>query len=166
MEWIKVSSIEELKKLGKFREVSNGIKEDVAGTGIKVTGRGWNDLWKSIQNFKDLLSKFCPESKVEVQENDVKYGIEQQCGLKVNSQDAIYFSSQAAEYIFYLVELDGEVRMDKLGITSSCFSNKRSAKTWREKISKVIHPDICHHLYASDAMSKLNELYAHMVGRD
>lgn len=162
MEWINVSSIEELKKLGKFREVSNGIKEDVAGTGIKVTGRGWNDLWKSIQNFKDLLSKFCLESKVEVQESDARY----QGGLKTNGEDIVYFSSQAAEYIFYLVELDGEVRMEKLGITSSCFSNKRSAKNWREKISKVIHPDICHHLYASDAMSKLNELYAHMVGRE
>lgn len=165
MEWINVSSIEELKKLGKFREVSNGIKEDVAGTGIKVTGRGWNDLWKSIQNFKDLL-RFCPESKVEVQASETKPKIDQQRELKVNSQDAIYFTSQAAEYIFYLVELDGEVRVEKLGITSSCFSNKRSAKNWREKISRVIHPDICHHLYASDAMSKLNELYAHMVGRE
>lgn len=166
MEWINVSSIEELKKLGKFREVSNGIKEDMAGTGIKVTGRGWNDLWKSIQNFKDLLSKFCHESKVEVQEMGAKQGGNQQRRLKINSQDTIYFSSQAAEYIFYLVELDGEIRMEKLGITSSCFTNKRSAKNWREKISKVIHPDICHHLHANDAMSKLNELYAHMVGRE
>lgn len=39
MRWINVSSVEELKSLGKFREISKEIKEDVGAT-IKITGRG------------------------------------------------------------------------------------------------------------------------------
>ena len=35
----------------------------------------------------------------------------------------------------------------------------------RDKISKVIHPDLCHHQKASEAMAQLNDLYNQMVGR-
>ena len=72
--------------------------------------------------------------------------------------------TEACEYIFYLVELDGKLRMDKLGITPTLFSNKKTAKRWRDRISKVIHPDCCHHQRASEAMAELNQLYNQMTG--
>lgn len=153
MEWMSVSSVEELKKLGKFREVSNSIKNDVKDTGIKISGRGWNDLWKSIEQFKDSISKFCPKQQPKAKKIEI---------VKQTNEETIYFNSQASEYIFYLIELDGEIRMKKLGITNAHFKNKRLAKKWREDISKAIHPDVCQHPYATQAMSKLNDLYSQM----
>ena len=83
---------------------------------------------------------------------------------RVNDSD--YFTSLASEYIFYLTELDGQLRMNKLNIKSTHFSDQRQAKSWRDKISKVIHPDLCHHQKASEAMAQLNDLYNQMVWRD
>ena len=77
-----------------------------------------------------------------------------------------YFISPSIEYIFYLVELDGEIRMNKLNITSKLFKDKKEAKSWRDKISKLIHPDVCPHAKSSEAMMKLNELYQQMTGRE
>ena len=47
MRWINVKNVDELKTLGKFAEVKKEIKKDV-GDNIKITGRGWNDLYKNI----------------------------------------------------------------------------------------------------------------------
>ncbi len=50
-----VSSTEELKKLGKFKEVREKIKQDIdADKMIKISGRSWNDLYQSIQKFKGI----------------------------------------------------------------------------------------------------------------
>ena len=69
------------------------------------------------------------------------------------------------EYIFYLLELEGELRMQKLGINKSHFTNKKKAKQWRDKISKEIHPDKSDHKKAEEAMAKLNSIYEAMIGR-
>lgn len=146
MRWIEVTSIEELKSLGSFKEVKEEIKKDV-GENIKLTGRSWNDVYNNIENFRNLINSI----------NKVR---------QTNQINKDYFTSKANEYIFYLIELDGELRMKKLEITKTHFSNKKTAKTWRDKISKQIHPDINSHPKAHLAMSKLNEMYASMVGND
>lgn len=56
--------------------------------------------------------------------------------------------------------------MNKLNITSKLFKDKKEAKSWRDKISKLIHPDVCPHAKSSEAMMKLNELYQQMTGRE
>ena len=66
----------------------------------------------------------------------------------------------------YERELDGEIRMKKLGITKSLFNNKNEAKVWRDKILKEIHPDINNHPKSTLAMAKLNEMYNSMVGKN
>lgn len=50
MRWINVKDVNELKSLGKFIDVKREIKQDV-GDNIKITGRGWNDLYKNITKF-------------------------------------------------------------------------------------------------------------------
>ena len=54
MRWINVKNVNELKSLGKFAEVKREIKQDV-GENIKITGRGWNDLYKNITKFSNLV---------------------------------------------------------------------------------------------------------------
>jgi len=43
-----------------------------------------------------------------------------------------YFTSKSNEYIFYLTELDADIRIKKLRITKSLFSNKNKAKGLEE----------------------------------
>lgn len=146
MRWIEVGSVDELKALGSFKDVKEEIKKDV-GESVKLTGRSWNDVYNNIVSFRNLINSI----------NQVR---------KSNQEKDEYFTSKSNEYIFYLIELDGELRMKKLGITKTHFTNKKRAKTWRDKISKEIHPDINNHPKAHLAMSKLNEMYASMTGND
>lgn len=146
MSWIHVDSVEELKSFGKFNEVKAMIKQDV-GVNIKITGRGWKELFTSIQNFKALVESLELVSVKEV------------------ADDSHYFASVGTEYIYYLVELDGELRTQKLGISKAQFTNKKKAKEWRDQIVKQIHPDVNHHPNATQAMNILNEIYATMVGK-
>lgn len=153
MRWINVKNVNELKSLGKFAEVKREIKQDV-GDNIKITGRGWNDLYKNITKFSNLV------------EHIYKSDINSSNLVQSSDISSNYFTSKSNEYIFYLTELDGEIRMKKLGITKSLFSNKNAAKAWRDKISKEIHPDINNHPKSTLAMAKLNEMYSSMVGKN
>lgn len=75
----------------------------------------------------------------------------------------LYFKSRIHRYIFALVELDGESRQRVLDINEALYNDKEKAKTWRDNIVKLIHPDCCKIEGADRAMSKLNELYSRMV---
>jgi hypothetical protein len=61
VDWMNVSSIEELKKLGKFKEVREKIKQDInADKMIKISGRSWKDLYQSIEKFKEIIVSYNP----------------------------------------------------------------------------------------------------------
>lgn len=141
MDWLQVKSVEELKQLGKFNDVRASMK-GFGGKWVHLSGRSWNELFASIEGFKEIIQSV----------NDV--------------DTSNYFTCKSNEYIFYLLELDGEIRMNKLGITPAHFSNHAKAKLWRDQLSKLIHPDICHHPEAGEAMATLNELYRQMTGRE
>lgn len=155
MRWITVKNVNELKSLGKFKDVKREIKEDV-GDNIKITGRGWNDLYKNITIFSNLIENIY---KSDLKSIDIDI-------VKSPNIYSNYFTSKSNEYIFYLTELDGEIRMKKLGIKKSLFNNKRAAKAWRDEILKEIHPDINNHPKSTIAMAKLNEMYHSMVDKN
>lgn len=93
-------------------------------------------------------------------------GIKDVSILKENERESIsqnYFKSLEDEYIFYLVELDGELRKEKLEINISLYKNKDKAKEWRNKLMNIIHPDKSNHPNATKASEVLNELYKNMV---
>ena len=157
MDWLKVNDLEELKKLGSFNEVRGQIKEE-GWSQLHVSGRSWQGLLDSIREFREKVEKLQQLTTGECV-HSLKGDVKQEA-------EAGYFNSRASEYIFYLTELDGELRLKKLGVNASHFSSKKAAKAWREQISKVIHPDFCSHQQATAAMAKLNDLYQQMVGRD
>ena len=74
-----------------------------------------------------------------------------------------YFVSPSARVIFALVELDGQCRLDQLGVPRANFGDKGIAKRWRDDMARLIHPDRCPHAKAGAAMARLNELYEFMV---
>lgn len=77
-----------------------------------------------------------------------------------------YFKSEAARLIFFLVELDGEARMDKLNVTRRLYKEADKAKEWRDSIIEVIHPNVCHHPQAARATEIVNKIYSRMVQKD
>lgn len=79
------------------------------------------------------------------------------------TEDDQYFKSKAHRYVFALAELDGESREIILEITKELYNNNEMAKAWRDKILKIIHPDICKIDGATKAMTKLNEIYSRMI---
>lgn len=145
MDLFKVKSLEELKTLGKFRELVTKFKEAI-GNDKKINLRSWQALYEAICDYQQAKkSKTLKGKKVE---------------------NSPYFLSKETEIIFYLMELDGEIRVKKLGLTKSHYNNKKKATKWRNDIAKLIHPDKCTHPMAAEATSKLNSIYKEMVGNE
>ena len=79
------------------------------------------------------------------------------------SYSSSYFQSLEDEYIFYLIELDGEIQQEKLKIDRTFYKDKTKAKNWRNSIIEVIHPDKSQHPNATKATEILNEIYTRMI---
>ena len=75
-----------------------------------------------------------------------------------------YFVSEAARIIYALVELDGENQQRALALTPAHYRDADRAKDWYRSISKIVHPDLCRHPKAEEAMGQLDRIYRRMVG--
>lgn len=136
MNWYKSNTVDELSKLGTFREVKEIVEIEI-GCGVKVKARGWMQLKDFIDSFKLTVNKFAEKENI--------------------------FVSEATKYIYILTQLDGKIRQEKLGLTPIHYKNRDLADKWKKKIAKVIHPDVCKNELADDAMAKLNCLYKELV---
>lgn len=147
MNWIQSNSVADLKKLGSFKEVKQIIKQSSSNM-IELKARGWNELYKKVAALQEVLASLGANITAIEEENKS------------------FFTSKASEYIFYLLELDGETRLKKLKVTKTHYSNKQKATKWRNDIIKVIHSDKCDHPRADEAASKLAEIYKGMLGNE
>ncbi|MEG1003048.1 hypothetical protein [Clostridium sp.] len=166
MKWINVTSVSELKKFKTLKNARISINKDVndffkkkgckdknINGMIKINSNSWQGLYDKIVIFRELLKEFDIDES-EISEIEVK---------EISRSKSKYFSSEECEYIFYLLELDGKERGDKLKITRDCYFDKKVAKKWRDNIAKKLHPDKCSHKEAANAISKLNQLYEDMI---
>lgn len=133
MEFLNCDTLEELKECGKLNELSKRLKE-YTGTNIKLKANSWNALFESIQALRKVN------------------------GVMGNS----FFKSESDEVIFYLTQLEGKVRLKKLGVNVAHYSNKKLADKWRRNIAKKIHPDKCKEKLATQAMAELSNIYEEM----
>ena len=81
--------------------------------------------------------------------------------LKTNKIEKVPEATESI--ISSLVNLDGKKRLDALRVTKKHYGKKTLAKTWRNDIAKLIHPDVCAHPLANQAMNQLNNLYESMI---
>ena len=70
----------------------------------------------------------------------------------------LYFKDETSKYIFFLVELEGKIQLDFLGVNPSHYSNKEKAK---DKIKNIIEKS--EHSKADEAMASLEKLYKWMI---
>lgn len=108
-------------------------------------------VWRVIELKKQL--KKVPSSNVkQVQVEEPPY-------LKEVDE---FFVSDEAKLIFVLLYVENEERAKLLGIEEEMYESIELAKSWKSKIVKKIHPDRCKHPKATEAMSKVNSIYARM----
>lgn len=72
-----------------------------------------------------------------------------------------YFKDETSEYLYYLLELDGKIKTDKLGITKRLYSNKEAALKWKEKLESKLS-DTTHEKYEL-GIKELEEIYNFMI---
>lgn len=183
MKWLNAESIDELKEYKTLKNLCDNITKDLENLFegkksrdknivkmITIRSNSWVGIFDKIKAFREVIldleykgSNTKEIAEVEPVKSDDIIKVNK---VNINKGKAIdnYFSSLENEYIFYLLELDGKTRADKLKITKKCYTNKRSAKAWRDKIAKIIHPDKCVNFKANEALIKLNELYKEMIG--
>ena len=145
-EILNASSLEELKTLGKLKDIRKVVNE---GFGFKVPGRGagWKGYFARIESLKKISTLFPPIST----SNGNSY-----------SSD-LFFKSETEKYLYGLTEVDGASRIKLLGIRDEFYSNSSAARNWRDHIIHLIHPDSNPHPSANKAASKLSELYENMT---
>ena len=133
MEWININSIDDLKKMGKLKPVMKMIKDDLAKLYagkrskdknivemINVRSNSWQGLYDKIIALREVINSV--ESNYINSNNKTEFQV-------TARKSTSYFNSLEAEYIFYLLELDGKQRADKLHITMKCYSDKAFAKS-------------------------------------
>lgn len=144
MKIFNVKSVDELKTFGNIIDVRKQVKS-ILGDNIRVKTRSWEELFSSIQSLKNLFNSISGNE------------------LKDRISDDLYFKGDAEKYIYILLEMDGKQRLKKLGVNRIHYSKKKISDKWRNEILKVIHPDVCMHPQAGNAMAELNEMYKEMI---
>lgn len=130
-ELYEVSSVGELKKLGELSELIKQLEKIVFP--LKVPADSYEELLAVISTLKENWLPF-------------KKG---------------YFVSKRAEYIYYLLEHEGERREKLLGIDDEIYSDKKVAKKWYKRIAQIVHPDFDARdsEQAKEAFQKLQDIY-------
>lgn len=176
MEWLNLESESELKKYASnkyekrgFENLKKQIKKDLGefieslpqdtkecSDMIKITARGWKDLYRKIGVFKDIVYKLT-DKEVNIKNKSIS-----ECSEE--DYNSYYFKSSSDELIFYILELSGKKRNEKLGVKESYYKNSDEAKKWRNNILKKIHPDISNNPNASEAIIRFEQLYELISG--
>lgn len=147
VDFLKVESIEELKKCGSLPLIREEFRTLVGNEDFALKTDTWDSMLESIMKVQNLLKNF------------------EALQQKKEESKELYFKGEAEKYLFYLLELQGEERLNKLGVNKMHYVNKERANKWKNNIAKIIHPDNCHHEKAEEAMEVLNKLYEEMVKR-
>ena len=142
-------SVDELKQCGKLVEVRKIFKDTVGSLGFNGKTNSWAAMFETIQKYNQVTGK--PAKKEEKESS---------------TWDDPFFKSEEAMYIFYLTQLDGEARADKLGINKIHYGSETAARRWMQNIAKHVHPDNSTHPYARQASEELNGIYAGMLGKN
>ncbi|NEW61704.1 hypothetical protein GSY74_10440 [Sulfurovum sp. bin170] len=74
-----------------------------------------------------------------------------------------YFKSKEDEYIFYLLELNGEMQQKKLNIERILYKDRTKATKWRDDIIQIIDPDKSSHPKVTQSAKVLNKIYEEMI---
>jgi len=148
MDIFTAKSISELKTCGKLKDVREQFKSCIDSSKFKTNT--WANMFESIKAAKEMAESITGKPVPET--------------TQASGNDP-YFKGEAERYIFFLLEMDGEARKQKLKINRLNYSDKAYAKKWKDSIAKIVHPDNCKHPLAEAAYTELTEMYKGMIKR-
>lgn len=159
-DWININNKEDFKKIGNFNYVRKMIKEDISkfSKDNSISGVDLSKILNITSNSTSGLIKKIVLLKTFIEKNSENTIISEQENITLNK----YFKSEAHEIIFYLNELDGEERLNKLSVYKIHYLNEELARKWYLDIAKKIHPDVLikdNINGAEEAMSNLTAIY-------
>ena len=174
----KIDSVEVLKK--SFESLKDAKEKIAKILNRKVTAGSWKALYENYILAKEEITDINVIDSVEVLKKsfinlkDAKEKIAKILNRKVVASswqvlydkyvtEDLYFKDKISKYVFFLVELEGKLQLDFLGITYEYYSNKKIAEKWHKEMIKLIHPDRCKHPKATEAMQVLEKLYKGMI---
>ena len=124
-----INSVDDLKSLGSVEGISKSIREIIKP--LVILPNSYDELFNCIQCLK-------------------KYWVPLQKGP---------FKSKRLEYIYYILEHEGEKREKLLGIDDDVYSDPKKAKVWFRKITQTIRADLADSDDAKKAFQKLQEIF-------
>lgn len=124
-----VKSVDDLKKLGSVDDIIQKINKEISP--LSVSAVSYDELFDYV---------------VCLQKNWLSF----QQG---------YFLGKRQEYIYYLLEHDGEKREKLLGISNEIYEDSKKARRWYKKIAQIIRADLADCDGAKNAFQKLQEIY-------
>jgi len=139
-------SMEDLKRLGSYREVRR-LLQDRVGPHLRIRARGWQDLLALVEHVREAGEEIA------------------QARRKERMAKGHFFVSDAAELIYGLLYLEGDAKSAITKITPRHFSDRKLAKRWRDHALGLVHPDRCDHVDAGRAAAVVNKLYPFMLER-
>lgn len=146
----------DIESMGSFKELKQCLRDAIPENLALYDVRGWDDLRALRKDLNSLAQKMNNKSK----------NVNGSTGEKSDStEDDQFFVSQAAKLVFFLTELDGKSRLEKIGYEKKMSYDKEEAKNWRNKIIKKIHPDYCNHPRAKEATEELDKMYKEITAR-
>ncbi|MDA8453685.1 hypothetical protein M4R22_02800 [Acidovorax sp. GBBC 3334] len=124
-----IKTIEDLYKLGPIDKAIDRINNELSP--LSICAKDYESLMDSIKHLQRNWAPLKPE----------------------------YFTTKRKEYIYYILEHDGEKREKLLGISDQIYKNAEEAKRWKRRIVKIIRPDLGDCKAAEDAFKKLQEIF-------
>lgn len=181
MEWLYLKNSEELKNYANrkynknpFNKLRKEIAEDLKsyinnidkkvklnGELIVITANSWSKLFEKIYLFREMTYKLGGNNKAEEVLGKVDKDITKEVtnkDLDNDTYESEYFKSKNDELIFYILELSGKKRNEKLGVKDIYYKDKVAAEKWRRNILLKIHPDLSKNPKASEALIKFEQL--------
>jgi len=131
-----IDSLDDLKQLGSVSILIEKIEKYVFP--LKVSGSTYEELFEVIK---------CLKKNWQPLRNE-------------------YFSSKRSEYIYYLLEHEGEKREKLLGIDDEIYSDSKKAKHWYKRIAQIIRADLADSERAKNAFQTLQNIYKDLTDDD
>lgn len=124
-----VKTIDDLKELGPLNEIVQQVEKEVFP--MRIFANSYGELLEVISVLQDKWIPFNTGS----------------------------FVSKRKEYIYYLLEHEGEKREKLLGISDDVYEDKKKANKWYKEIAKIIRADLGDCEDAKKAFQTLQVIY-------
>ncbi|MBE9142807.1 hypothetical protein [Planktothrix mougeotii] len=137
MEWFQVKTLDDLKKLGSYKDIRQEIQNSLSER-IALKARGWQELWEAVQAIQKVNSQ-----RIYERISSPGNYISEKRNFSSENPEASeqFFISTKHKLAFCILKQQGGCLENEIGITREHYLNKDLAKKWRDEMINQFHPD-------------------------